>query len=581
MTHFALSLRNSARLRSAALSVFSLLAAGLPLGAEEPADLVLTGGRIITMDEAKPLTQALACRGQRIVAVGSDDEIAALIGEKTKVIPLSGQTALPGFIEGHGHFVSLGESKLNLDLTAAKSWEDVVEMVREAAERTPPGAWIVGRGWHQEKWSRPPEPNVEGYPVHAKLSAAAPKNPVLLTHASGHMSLANAQAMRLSGITKATPDPDGGQILRNAASEPIGAFRETAQSLVRFRHDEPQRRAERLDRAIELATEECLRKGITSFQDAGSSLTVVDRLNELAETGQLKVRLWVMLSDDNARLRAALPRYRLIGAGEGYLTVRAIKRSIDGALGSHGAWLLEPYSDLKTSAGLQTTSLGSLRETARLAAAHDYQLCVHAIGDRANREVLNLFERAFAEHPSEASRRWRVEHAQHLDASDIPRFSKLGVIASMQGVHCTSDAVFVIDRLGHERARVGAYAWRSLLDAGTTVINGTDAPVEDVDPLASFYASVTRKTPDGRTFFPQQRMTRVEALASYTTSAAYAAFEEDEKGSLAPGKLADIVVLSRDILTCPEKEILSTCVMHTIVGGRVAYSAPTADADTR
>ncbi len=363
--------------------VAGTLLLGLPAAlaqADEPADLVLTGGRIITLDEEKPLAQGLACRGHGLVALGSDEEIAPLVGEKTKVIALDGKTAIPGFIEGHGHFVSMGESKLILDLAAAKSWDEIVETVRAAAEEAPPDEWIVGRGWHQEKWVRPPEPNIDGYPVHDKLSAVSPKNPVLLKHASGHMSLTNARAMQLAGITKKTPDPRGGEILRDMERQPIGVFRETAQALVSFRRETPQQLADQLDRAIELATEECLRKGVTSFQDAGSSLAVIDRLKELAEAGRLRVRLWVMVGEDNARLREALPHYRLIGAGDGYLTVRAIKRSIDGALGSHGAWLLEPYSDLDSSTGLQTASLASLRETARLAVAHDFQLCVHAIG---------------------------------------------------------------------------------------------------------------------------------------------------------------------------------------------------------
>jgi predicted amidohydrolase YtcJ len=251
--------------------------------------------------------------------------------------------------------------------------------------------------------------------------------------------------------------------------------------------------------------------------------------------------------------------------------VRGVKRSIDGALGSHGAWLLEPYHDLPESKGLNTTTLESLRETAELALKHDYQLCVHAIGDRGNREVLDLFEEMFREHPSTPSRRWRIEHAQHLHLDDIPRFAKLGVIASMQGVHCTSDAPFVVPRLGADRARDGAYAWQSLLKSGAIVTNGTDAPVEDLSPIASFYASVARRLPDGSTFFPEQRMTRAQALRSYTLDGAYAAFEEDLKGSLTPGKLADVVILSKDILTVPEEEIPSAQVLTTIIGGKVLF----------
>jgi predicted amidohydrolase YtcJ len=539
--------------------------------AQPAADLVLTGANIITMDAAKPQAEAIASRSGRIIAVGSAAEVRPHIGPQTRVLDLAGSTVIPGFIECHGHFTGLGESKQILDLTKAESWDAIVAMVREAAQTTPPGEWILGRGWHQEKWREPPQPNVEGLPIHRSLSDASPRNPVLLTHASGHMGFANEMAMRLAGISAETPNPSGGEIVRKDG-EATGALRETAQGLIR-RPQSGDSAGGNLDRSIALATEECLKNGVTSFQDAGSSLGVVRRFRELAQRGQLGLRLWVMIRDDNRRIRDALPEARVIGLGDGFLTVRAIKKTLDGALGSHGAWLLEPYSDMPTSRGLQTVSLDSVRETAEIAASNDMQLCIHAIGDRANREVLNLYEATFAAHPSAASRRWRVEHAQHLQPDDIPRFAKLGVIASMQGVHCTSDAVFVPQRLGDARSREGAYVWQSLLKTGAVVVNGTDTPVEKVNPLASFYASVTRKLADGRVFYPEQRMTREQALKSYTLDAAYAAFEEKDKGSLTPGKLADMTVLSRDISKCSDDEILNTQVVHTIVGGKIAYSA--------
>lgn len=554
----------------------SAIAQPTPAGQQLPtaaaADLVLTGGTIITMDAASPRAEAIAARAGRIIAVGSAAEIRQYIGPTSRVVELSGRTVVPGLIEGHGHFVGLGESKQILDLTKADSWDAIVEMVRAATERTPPGEWILGRGWHQEKWRQPPQPNVDGLPLHASLSAASPRHPVLVTHASGHMGFANALAMQIAGIAAQTPNPAGGEIVRQAG-EATGALRETAQGLVSRAREQNTQQSGDIDRSIDLATAECLKHGITSFQDAGSSLAVVNRLRARAARGQLGVRLWVMVRDDNDRLRERLPEVRAIGAGNGFLTVRAIKKTLDGALGSHGAWLLEPYSDMPTSRGLQTVSLASLRETAEIAAANDMQLCVHAIGDRANREALNLYEAIFAAHPSSESRRWRIEHAQHLHPDDIPRFAKLGVIASMQGVHCTSDAVFVPQRLGDQRSADGAYVWQSLLKSGAIVCNGTDAPVESVSPLHSFYASVTRRLADDRTFYPEQRMTREQALRSYTLDAAYAAFEEKEKGSLTPGKLADMTVLSRDILKCTDEEILSTQIVHTIVAGKVAYSA--------
>ena len=550
------------------------------VGGQPPADLVLRGGRIVTMDEAKPEAEALAVRGDRIVAVGTGSEVEQWIGPDTRVIRLQGQLVVPGFIDSHAHFVELGRSMMTLDLTAAASYEEVVRLVAEASRHTPPGRWIEGRGWHQDKWDRAPEPNVEGYPTHEALSRAAPDNPVVLTHASGHMCLANARAMELAGVDKQTPDPPGGRILRDAEGWPTGAFRETAAELIyaaRARDESrrpPQQRREELDEAIRLATQQCLANGVTTFHDAGASFQTIDRFIHWARQGRLRVRLWVMVNEPNAALERQLARYRIVGLGEHHLTVRAIKRFMDGALGTHGAWMLEPYNDLPHSRGMNTLSLEALRRTAELAIRHEFQLCVHAIGDRANRQVLDVFERLFRAYPDKGDLRWRIEHAQHLHPDDVPRFVQLGVIASMQGVHATSDAAFAVKRLGVERARQGAYAWRRLLDAGAVIANGTDAPVERISPIECFYASVTRRTPRGELFFPEQRMTRFEALRSYTIHAAYAGFEEELKGSLVPGKLADIVVLSQDILTVPEEEILRTGVLYTIVGGCVVYEAP-------
>jgi predicted amidohydrolase YtcJ len=562
-----------------AATLVSALSTQPPACAQDaPADLVLRNGKIVTLDERQPVVEALAVRGDRIVAVGRAGDVGKLIGAKTKVLDLAGRFAMPGFIEGHGHFMGLGQSKMVLDLRKAKTWDDIIRQVAEAARKAPAGEWILGRGWHQEKWTAKPEPHVHGYPVHARLSEVTPKNPVLLTHASGHMSFANAEAMRLAGIDASTRNPPGGEILKDAQGNPTGVFRETAQGLVRRAHGErvrqrsPEERARDRDTALRLAQQECLAKGVTSFQDAGSDFATIDAFKSLAERGGLQVRLWVMVRTGNEEMARRLVQYRMIGVGNNHLTVRAIKRSIDGALGPHGAWLLEPYEDLRSSAGLNTSSVASIRETARLALQHDYQLCVHAIGDRANRETLNLFEEAFRESPTAPSRRWRVEHAQHLHPEDIPRFAKLGVIASMQGIHCTSDAVFVMQRLGLRRASEGAYVWQSLIKSGAVVTNGTDAPVEDVSPIESFYASVTRKLPNGTAFFPEQKMTREQALRSYTVHAAYAAFEEDQKGTLTPGKLADVVVLSQDLLTVPDEKLLDTRVVYTIVGGQVLYA---------
>ena len=541
------------------------------------ADLVLHNGKIATVDERYGDVQALAVRGDRILAVGTDAEIDRYIGSRTKVIDLAGRRAIPGFIEGHGHFTSLGSSKLNLNLMNVQNWDEVIVLVKDAVDKAKPGEWILGRGWHQEKWNEAPPDSVEGFPTHAALSAISPDNPVCLTHASGHACFFNAKAMALAGVDRNTEDPQGGEILRDADGQPIGVFRERAANLVRRVHaadTDPERRRARLRRVVELADRECLSKGITSFQDAGSSLATIDELKMLVAEGAIGTRLWVMIRDSNEALAANLHRYKMIGVGNNHLTVRAIKRSIDGALGSRGAWLLKPYTDFPSSSGLNTATVESVTETARLAVRHDFQLCVHAIGDRANREVLDIFEQTFAAHPKIQDRRWRIEHAQHVHRDDIPRFAQLGVIASMQAIHCTSDAPYVIARLGQDRAEEGAYVWQKFIQSGAVVTNGTDTPVEDVSPIASYYASVSRRTKDGSVFFPKQRVNRLKALELYTINAAYSAFEEHIKGSLTPGKLADIVVLSNDILTCPEAEIPDTTINYTIVGGTILYQNP-------
>ena len=545
----------------------------------EPATLVLNQGRIVTVDDQKPEAQALAARGDTIVAVGTNEEIAPYVGPQTRVVDLHGRLAIPGFIDGHGHFTGVGQARITLNLTKVKNWDEIVAMVKEAAQKARPGEWIRGRGWHQDKWDRKPEPAVEGFPTHASLSGASPNNPVVLTHASGHATFGNAKAMELAGVTGRTPNPPGGEVLKDAKGAPTGLFRETASRLLQAAYAKaregmkPEEVEAEVRREVQLADEEAVSKGVTSFQDAGSSFETIDVFKKVAAEGKLNLRLWVMIRDTNERMATRLAAYRLIDGYDRHLTVRAIKHTIDGALGSRGAWLLEPYSDLPSSTGLNTTPVATVEETAKLAMANGYQLCVHAIGDRANRETLNIFEASFKANPDKKDVRWRVEHAQHLSLADIPRFGQLGVIASMQGIHCTSDAVFVPARLGDRRSEEGAYVWQKLMKSGAVVSNGTDAPVEDVDPIPNFYATVTRKLADGSTFYPDQRMSRTEALRSYTLSAAYAAFEEGSKGSLRAGKLADIVVLSKDILAVPEEEIRAARVDYTIVGGKVLHEA--------
>jgi len=533
-----------------------------------PADLVLRGGRIVTVDDRTPEAQALAASGGTIVAIGSNADIAKHIGPSTQVIELGGQLAIPGLIEGHGHFTGVGENRVNLDLMSTRSWDEIVQLVAQAVEKAKPGQWIVGRGWHQDKWLSRPDPNVEGFPTHESLDKVSPNNPVVLTHASGHASFVNKKAMDVSNVTRETTSPTGGEILKDRNGNPTGLMRETAQGLVR----RPDLTDEEIRKVLTLADEEVIAKGITSFQDAGSSFGTIDLVKKMIDDGKMHVRLWMMVRMGNQALQQNVDRYRVIGYGRNQLTVRAIKVTADGALGSRGAWLLEPYSDKPDSVGLVPAAVTTLPTTAQIAIDHDMQLCVHAIGDRANREVLDIYEAAFQKNnKSGKTLRWRIEHAQHLSALDIPRFGQLGVIASMQAIHCTSDASWVPDRLGDKRSEEGAYVWQKLMKSGAVVTNGTDAPVENVDPIPNYYAAVTRKLPDGRVFYPEQRMSRMEALRAYTIQNAFAAFEEDTKGSLSVGKLADITVLSKDITTIPDEEIKSAKVTYTIIGGKIAY----------
>ena len=550
-----------------------------------PATLILFNGNFFTADSAQPSATALAIRADSIIFVGDDAGAKALAGSQTEQIDLQGAFALPGLIEGHGHFQSLGLSVQNLNLINTKTWDEIVGMVAEKAKTTPAGEWIEGRGWHQEKWTAPIGRSVNGYPFHDALSAGSPNHPVVLRHASGHALIANQKAMQLAGISRETPDPVGGRIVRDASGTLTGVFEENAMGLItRPLNDWKNQRSEAekqaaFDRSIALAAELCLKNGITSFQDAGSGFWEIEQYSRLARAGKLPLRLWVMISAPQPSDYAKLADFPQIGIGNDHLTVRAVKAYLDGALGSYGAWLLEPYSDKPGHFGQNTTPVSDILGLAQQCRKYGLQLCVHAIGDRGNREMLDVYEKSLGQ-AVRTDHRWRIEHAQHLHPDDIPRFAELGVIASMQGIHCTSDAPFVVKRLGEWRARTGAYAWRSLIDAGAHLANGTDTPVEDVNPLASIYASVTRKRADtGLEFFTEQKMTRTEALLSYTLWNAYAAFEEQEKGALTVGRKADITVLSKDLLHCPEAEILDAQVLRTIIGGKQQW--PQAGIGTR
>ena len=547
------------------------------------ADLVLLNGEIATVDPELGMVEALAVDGYRIAAVGSNETVSALIGEDTEVIELEGRFVMPGFIEGHGHFLSLGESLRILDLSEVREWDEVVRMVAVAADKAQPGEWVTGRGWHQDKWDSVPDDAVEGVPVNDSLSAVSPDNPVRLSHASGHAYFVNDAALDLAAIDKDTPDPRGGTIVRDADGEATGLLRETARNLV----DDAQRRhvadmspAEReaLDRErVRLAGEVALRFGVTSFQDAGERtrnfLDDIEFLQMLEAEGALPIRLYMMERGLPVEmLDEALPVLKSLPEDNDFLTVRSIKKQIDGALGAHGAWLLEPYADLPDSDGLVLETVEDIEATAELAVRHGYQLNTHAIGDRAVREVLDIYERVWERLGVDGSKlRWRIEHAQHIRPEDVPRFGKLGVIASIQAVHGTSDGPWIPTRLGEERAEATSQPWRDLFETGAVVTNGTDVPVEHIDPIASYYSSVTRRMVNGERFYPEHVMTSEEALMTYTINNAFAAFEEDLKGSLSPGKYADFVVLSQNLLTVAAERIPDTEVEMTFVGGSLRY----------
>jgi len=546
-----------------------------------PADLVITGGRVLTLEESVPEGQAIAVQGNTILAVGTIEEIEPFIGLDTRVIELHPDNlVLPGLTDAHGHYMSLGESLMQLDLRSPGTWDEIVGLVEEAVAETAPGEWIVGRGWHQDKWDTPPVPAVEGLPTHASLSAVSPDNPVMLIHVSGHGVFVNGRALELLGVDAAAPDPDGGEFVRDAEGNPTGMLRESTQDLARaaVAEWEAARTPEEIDayrrRQVALAGANALENGITEFHDMGASFETIDFFKTMADEGALPVRLYAHIEEPAERLEERLAEYRLIRYGDGFLTVRGIgEKVLDGALGVHGGWLLEPYEDMPRTSGFNVTPVDDIRRSAEMAAEHGFQMAIQGIGDRAARELFDIYEDVFDANPELDDLRWRIEHCQIIHPDDMSRFAELGVIASIRGVFATSDGPWVTSRLGEERTRERGYAYQSMFQAGATVINGTDPPVEDIDPMMNFYLSVTRRMENGEVFLPDQRLTREQALATYSINPAYAAFEEELRGTLAPGKLADITVLSRDIMTIPEEEIPDVEVLFTIIDGEVRYRA--------
>jgi predicted amidohydrolase YtcJ len=465
--------------------------------------------------------------------------------------------------------VGLGQSLQDVDLRGTQSFEEVVGRVRRRLTTARPGEWVIGRGWDQNDW---PE---KDWPTHDLLSAASPGNPIYLTRVDGHAGLANRKAMEVAGLTGSTPDPPGGRIIRAGGGQPTGVVIDGAQALVTS-HIPPVGR-QQLEDQIQLADLELRRVGITTVHDAGSDANTVDAYKRLIEAGRIKTRLYVMLRGSLRELAPFFERGPVTDFANHRMAVRSVKIYADGALGSRGAALLEPYADEPATSGLLTTPPEDVYAQTLAAAKAGFQVAVHAIGDRANRQVLDMFERVQREVPGSRALRMRVEHAQILDAAEIPRFARLGVIASMQPTHATSDMPWAAARLGDARIEEGAYVWRKLLDSGAVLASGSDFPVEDANPMLGFYAAITRQDSAGNPpggWTPRQRMTREEALASFTRQAAFAAYAEGLTGSIEPGKLADMLVLSHDIMRVSAREILTTAVRMTIVGGEVVYQRP-------
>ena len=527
------------------------------------ADLVVVNARIYTAEGARPVVEAMAVREGRIVFTGDAAGARALAGARTQVLDLGGRTVIPGMTDAHAHVAGLGSSLQSVNLVGTRSYDEVIARVVERARTTPAGEWITGRGWDQNNWGD------TRWPSHEALTSAVPNHPVLLTRVDGHAGLANAAAMRAANLTRATKDPAGGEILRNERGEPTGVLIDNAEGIVERVIPAPSRA--QVKESIKAAIAEMHRWGLTGVHDAGSSARVLEIYEELGRENALNIRLYAMISDHAPTLDAWFKRGPLVGAHNGTLWVRSIKLYQDGALGSRGAALLEPYSDAPTI-GLLVSAPTHIREVAGRALTAGFQVNTHAIGDRGNRLVLDAYESIFKERPT-ADHRWRVEHAQILHSDDIPRFAALGVIPSMQASHQTSDMYWAGVRLGETRLR-GAYAWRSLIASGVIIPNGSDFPVERVDPLISFKASVARQ--DARNWpvggwFPEQRMTREEALLSMTLWAAYAGFQEQDIGSITPGKRADFVVLNQDLMRVPADILQDTHVLSTWVGGRAVY----------
>lgn len=546
---------------------------------KEEASMLIYGGNIYTVNNNQPNVEAVAVKDNKILFTGTLKEAEKHKGESTEMLDLEGKTMTPGLIEGHGHFMGLGYNELSLDLLNTTSYQAIIDAVEERVKTAQPGEWITGRGWHQSKWDSLPENMVKGFQTHFRLSEVSPDNPVYLRHASGHAGFANEKAMEIAGLSVLTNENltdfemEGGEIIADEAGRPTGVFNERAQTIITKHIPENTTNTDR--QAFQLAVKASHRNGITSFHDAGIPKETIALYNEMKANGKMNVRIYAMLTGWDKELLNEWYNKGIMVDEDYKFTIRSVKLNCDGALGSRGAWLLEPYTDRLDHFGHETLPMEFVRETAYNGLRNGFQVCAHAIGDRANREILDRYEMAFNDVKDKVdNHRFRIEHAQHLHPDDIPRFAELKVIPAMQAVHMSSDRPWAIDRLGEKRIKEGAYMWQDLLKSGVPIVNGTDVPVEPINPVASFYASISRKTlkgiPEGG-YEPEQKMTRAQALKSYTLDAAFGAFEEDIKGSIEAGKLADFTIYDKDLMTVPEDEVLSTKVVTTIFDGKVVF----------
>ena len=554
------------------LAATLLLLIWVPVQQPAAADIVFRNGSVYTANDKSPRAQAIAVKGDRIVFVGSNEAAQKFVGANTRVVDLKGNTVLPGFTDSHQHLSGVGQREMTLNLEGTTSLDDLLAKLKARVDQAKPGEWVTGRGWIETHW----QPAV--FPTRGDLDKVSPSNPVILGRADGHGAVANSAALKLAGVDKSTPNPFGGEISKDKESgEPNGMLLDAAQGLVRRRV--PPTSAEDAERAVVLGVKRDIELGWTQIQDAGGSYAEVDIFKKLYAAGTIKLRIYKAVYGPGPNATRLLNEGPTIGAFGNRLNVRSIKVVSDGALGSRGAALLGPYSDAPDTSGFLTVKAEELRPMLIDALKKGIQVETHAIGDRANRFILDEYETAFKAVPRAqrkvAEPRWRVEHAQIVNPTDIPRFAKLGVIPSMQPSHAIGDLFFAPKRLGYERL-AGAYAWESFIKSGVVVPGGSDAPVERGEPMIEFYAAVARKDQkgfSGEGWHPEEAVTRDQALKMFTIWPAYAAFEEKLRGTIETGKLADLTILSADIMTIPELDILKTRCVMTVINGEIVYEA--------